>query len=66
MKNNIFSRIMTGVAIWLSVTTIQSCNFLDIDPYINDLPTLDSVFQRKETSMQYLYNVYSFLPDDNR
>lgn len=64
MKNNIFSRIMTGVAIWLSVTTIQSCNFLDIDPYINDLPTLDSVFQRKETSMQYLYNVYSFLPDD--
>lgn len=62
MKNNIL-RITTGLALWLSITTFQACDFLDIDPYINDTPTLDSVFQRRETSMQYLYNVYSYTPD---
>ncbi|MDR1414218.1 MAG: RagB/SusD family nutrient uptake outer membrane protein [Odoribacteraceae bacterium] len=41
----------------------QSCNFLDIDPYITDLATMDSVFKRQEYVQQYLNNVYSYIPD---
>ncbi len=28
--------------------TFQSCNFLDIDPYVADLFTLDTVFAKKK------------------
>lgn len=41
----------------------HACNFLDIDPYITDLFTLDSLFIRKEYTRQYLNNVYSYLPN---
>lgn len=63
MNKKIFLRIVTGVTLSLTMLSNHSCNYLDIDQYINDLTTLDSVFQRKETTMQYLANVYSFLPD---
>lgn len=63
MNKKIFLRIVTGVTLTLTMVSNHSCNYLDIDQYINDLNTLDSVFQRKETTMQYLANVYSFLPD---
>lgn len=43
--------------------SFQSCNFLDIDPYITDLFTLDTVFQKKEYTEGYLRNVYSYLID---
>ena len=42
----------------------HSCNFLDIDPYINDMFNLDTVFAKKEYALQYLYNIYSYLPDE--
>lgn len=41
----------------------QSCNFLDIDPYVADLFTLDTVFMKKEYTQKYLNNVYSYLVD---
>lgn len=63
MKKNILYSIRTGIIAIVTLCTVQSCNFLDIDPYINDLPTLDSVFTRRETTRQYLANVYSYLPD---
>ena len=63
MKKNILYSIRTGIIAVVTLCTVQSCNFLDIDPYINDLPTLDSVFTRRETTRQYLANVYSYLPD---
>lgn len=62
MKKRILN-IKTGIIAIATMCSVQSCNFLDIDPYINDLPTLDSVFTRTETTRQYLANVYSFLPD---
>ena len=43
--------------------TFQSCNFLDIDPYVADLFTLDTVFAKKEYTQKYLNNVYSYLVD---
>lgn len=63
MNKKIFFRIMTTVMLGWTLLTNQSCDYLEIDQYINDLPTLDSVFQRRETTLQYLANVYSFLPD---
>lgn len=42
----------------------SSCTFLDIDPYITDLFTLDSVFAKKEYAQDYLYNVYSYVVDN--
>ncbi len=42
---------------------VQSCDFLDIDPYISDLFTLDTVFTKKEYVQKYLNNVYSYLID---
>lgn len=63
-KNNIFLRIAAGVLIWSGLTTTQSCNFLDIDQYIHDLPSMDSVFMNKENTLKYLAGVYNYLPDD--
>ena len=40
--------------------TFQSCSFLDIDPYVADLFTLDTVFAKKEYTQKYLNNVYSY------
>lgn len=63
MKRNKLIKI-GAVAFWImSIISTHSCDYLDIDPYINDLPTLDSVFQRRETTREYLANVYSYLPD---
>ncbi len=42
----------------------QSCNFLDIDPYITDLFTLDTVFAKRTYTIGYLNNVYSYLVDN--
>lgn len=43
--------------------SIQSCTFLDIDPYITDLFTMDTLFVKKEYTQKYLNNVYSYLID---
>lgn len=56
-------KLVIGGFTGLILGFVQSCDYLEIDQYINDLPTLDSVFQRRETTMEYLANVYSFLPD---
>ena len=42
----------------------SSCTFLDIDPYITDLFTLDSVFAKQEYAERYLYNIYSYVVDN--
>lgn len=43
----------------------HSCsNFLDIDPYITDLFTLDTVFAKRTYTERYLNNVYSYLVDN--
>ncbi|MDR1668204.1 MAG: RagB/SusD family nutrient uptake outer membrane protein [Bacteroidales bacterium] len=41
-----------------------SCHFLDIDPYITDLFTLDTVFAKRAYAQRYLFNIYSYLIDD--
>jgi hypothetical protein len=53
------------LAVILFTSTVwTSCNFLDIDPYITDLFTLDTVFAKEVYTQRYLNNVYSYLIDD--
>ncbi|MDO5570686.1 MAG: RagB/SusD family nutrient uptake outer membrane protein [Bacteroidales bacterium] len=47
----------------LLLSTLSSCDFLDIDPYTADLFTLDTIFAKKEYAQRYLSNVYSYLSD---
>lgn len=39
----------------------HSCNYLDIDQYITDMQSLDTVFQKKESTEKFLYNTYSYI-----
>jgi hypothetical protein len=69
MKFNkyITKKILTPVVALMSVVGLMfstSCNFLDIDPYITDLFTLDTVFVKKEYTQRYLNNIYSYLIDE--
>jgi len=58
--------LMPLMALYLTGTLLfsPSCNFLDIDPYITDLLTLDTVFAKRAYAQRYLYNIYSYLIDD--
>ena len=60
IKNFIIALAFLGVG---APALFQSCSFLDIDPYITDLFTVDSVFVRKEYTQRYLNNLYSYLID---
>jgi hypothetical protein len=42
---------------------MSSCNFLDIDPYITDLTTMDTIFTKRDYVQRYLNNLYSYMPD---
>ena len=61
IKNIIIAFAFLGIG---APTVFQSCQFLDIDPYITDLFTLDSVFVRKEYTQKYLNYLYSYLIDN--
>ena len=61
IKNFIIALAFLGLG---APTVFQSCNYLDIDPYITDLFTLDSVFVRKEYTQKYLTYLYSYLIDN--
>jgi hypothetical protein len=55
---------MTVIALFAMLSGMfQSCNFLDIDPYIVDTFHMDSIFVKKEYVRGYLNNVYSYLVD---
>ncbi|MDR3011050.1 MAG: RagB/SusD family nutrient uptake outer membrane protein [Sphingobacterium sp.] len=61
MKKN--TKIILTLFVGLFILGMNSCNYLDIDPYIHDQFTLDSVFTRKEYTQKYLSNIYTHLPD---
>ncbi|MDR2040330.1 MAG: RagB/SusD family nutrient uptake outer membrane protein [Bacteroidales bacterium] len=54
---------LTAVTLSLGAMFHSSCNFLDIDPYITDLFTLDTVFAKQEYVQKYLNNIYSYVVD---
>ena len=51
-----------------AIFSISSCgeSFLDIDSYINDQVTIDSVFTSKTRVLQYINGAASFLPDESK
>ena len=60
MKKILLFIITFVVILWGS-----SCKkFLDVDPYINDMFNLDTVFSKKTFAERYLYTIYSTIPDD--
>lgn len=61
IKKTIYLPFIT-LLIGLCTCFMQSCNYLDIDQYINDMQSLDTVFQKKGLTEQFLYHVYSYLP----
>lgn len=62
MIKKIFYLPFVTLLVGLCSCLMQSCNYLDIDQYINDMQSLDTVFQKKGLTEQFLYNVYSYLP----
>ncbi len=52
------------ITLTLGAINYSSCSFLDIDPYITDLFTLDTVFSKQEYVQRYLNNVYSYMIDN--
>ncbi|MDR2472965.1 MAG: RagB/SusD family nutrient uptake outer membrane protein [Tannerella sp.] len=44
--------------------SFSSCDFLDIEPYITDLFTLDTVFSKQEYAQAYLHNLYGYIIDN--
>ncbi|MDR0698197.1 MAG: RagB/SusD family nutrient uptake outer membrane protein [Tannerella sp.] len=64
---NILRKKISPLFVALVIATgamYQSCNFLDIDPYITDLFSLDTVFAKRLYTEKYLYNVYSYMTDE--
>ncbi|MDR1861079.1 MAG: RagB/SusD family nutrient uptake outer membrane protein [Bacteroidales bacterium] len=64
IKNKKLTRHSTAAIIIGTLMAASSCNYLDIQPYITDLFTLDTVFAKKEYTEEYLNNVYSYLTDN--
>lgn len=62
MRRQIIYLPLIALLIGLCSCFMQSCNYLDIDQYINDMQSLDTVFQKKGQTEQFLYHVYSYLP----
>lgn len=60
---NKFLPLLVGILLTGGSLFQSSCTFLDIDPYITDLFTLDSVFAKQEYAEKYLNNVYSYVVD---
>lgn len=43
-----------------------SCEHLNVDPFFNDMSSIDSVFSRKAYLERYLWHTATYLPDEGR
>lgn len=59
-----FRKLFVAGMIAIGFTTVQSCNYLDMDEYFNDFMPLDSVFARQEFVERYLYGAAALLPGE--
>ena len=67
MKKNILSIIKTSACLCMFALSIvfHSCNnYLDIDEFIYDRTTIDSVFISRIKLMEYVNGIVAYLPDD--
>ena len=65
LKNKVI-KISCGFMAITGIAINSSCeSFLDIDKYIYDQVTIDSVFISKDRLTQYINGSSSFLPDES-
>lgn len=67
MKKKIISFLTTGVfiGVFFMSITFHSCeDYLDIDEYIYDRTTIDSVFTSRIKLMEYINGIVAYLPND--
>lgn len=55
---------ITYLVIGLFLSMFASCNYLNIEPYLNDLMTDDSVFTNKLYIQRYIYGAAAYLPQE--
>ena len=61
------SKIALPIVATAALFSFASCeSFLNIDEYINDQVTIDSVFVSKKRVLQYINGAASFLPDESK
>lgn len=63
MKKN-FYKIALCLGLW--GCSLVSCDFLNVDRYIDDMTSLDSVFSRKNLLDQYINGAAAYLNDESR
>lgn len=63
MKKN-FYKIALCLGLW--GCSLVSCDFLNVDRYIDDMTSLDSVFSRKNLLDQYIKGAAAYLNDESR
>lgn len=63
-------KLILNIIIVASLGTIMvsmpSCNYLDVDRYLYDVTTMDSIFQHENTVRQYLNGAASYLPRESQ
>lgn len=64
MKN--FNFLIIAVISCIMFFTASCKKFLDVDPYINDMFNMDTVFTKKVFAERYLYTIYSSIPDEGK
>lgn len=57
-------KIIYLIGIWC-MTCLASCDYLNVDPYFNDMQNLDSVFARKSFIERYLWNAAAGIPEES-
>lgn len=57
-------KTIKGILTGLLLSTLASCNYLNVEPYLNDLMTDDSVFTKKEYVQRYLWGAAGYLPTE--
>ncbi|MDP4208813.1 MAG: RagB/SusD family nutrient uptake outer membrane protein [Bacteroidota bacterium] len=66
-KTKTWDRIYIFIAVMIGVLTFSSCEkYLDIDKYIYDKITLDSIFVSKQKTIQYINGTAALLLDESK
>ncbi len=54
------------VALIIAMSSLSSCNFLDVDQYIYDITPVDSAFASPDKLLQYINGIANYLPEEDQ
>ena len=67
LKSKTFGRTCMLVSIIAATMTFSSCEkYLDIDKYVYDKMTIDSIFVSKERTLEYINSTATYLADESK